>query len=131
MESVRGHERGVRAEEGRTLVLVGLELVEGPVEGGVVVAGVLQLDYGQRQAVDEQHHVGAPMVLDNCVLVHWQTIVAGNIREVDQRCDISADAPVVAGDFDRPALEQVAVQTPVLLDEREGLGLLDLAQHVL
>ena len=52
VEPVGDHERGIRAEEGRYLVLVGLELVERPVEGGVPVAGVLQLDHGQRQAVD-------------------------------------------------------------------------------
>ena len=43
MEPVRGRERGVRAEQGRYFVLVGLELVEGPFEGGVLVAGVLSV----------------------------------------------------------------------------------------
>ena len=62
MESVRGHERGVRAEQGRYLVLVGLEVVEGSFEGGVLVAGVLQLHDGQRQTIDEQHHIGAAVV---------------------------------------------------------------------
>ena len=47
VEAVRGHEHGVRAEQGRYLVLVGLELVEGPFEGGVLVARVLQLNDGQ------------------------------------------------------------------------------------
>ena len=42
-EAIRGHEHGVRAEQGRYLVLVGLELVEGSFEGGVLVTGVLQL----------------------------------------------------------------------------------------
>ena len=45
IEPVRGHERGVCAEQGRYLVFVGLELVEGPFEGGAFVAGVLQLNH--------------------------------------------------------------------------------------
>ena len=133
MEAVRGHERGVRAEQGRYLVLVGLELVERPVEGGVLVAGVLQFNDSQGQAVDEQDHVGAAIVpvLDNRVLVHRPPVVGVHVVEVDQPGNISADAAVLAGDFDRHALDQVAVQTPVLLDERGGLSLLHLAQHLL
>ena len=75
MEPVRGHERSVRAEQGRYLVLVGLELVEGPFESGVLIAGVLQLNHSQGQAVDEQHHVRASIVavLNHRVLVEKET----------------------------------------------------------
>ena len=130
MEPVRGHERSVRAEQGRYLVLVGLELVEGPFESGVLIAGVLQLNHSQGQAVDEQHHVRASIVavLDHRVLVDCQPVVGIYVLEVDQPGDISADASVLAGDLDRHALNQIAVQAAVLLDKRGGLGLLHLAQ---
>ena len=103
MESVRGHEHGVRAEQGRYLALVGLELIEGPFEGGILVAGVLQFDHSQGQAIDKQHHVGASVVavFDHRVLVHRQPVIGVYIVEIDQPGDISADTAVLGGGFRR------------------------------
>ena len=132
VEAVRGGEGGVGAEEGGDLVLVRLELVEGPFEGRVLVAGVLEFYHGQRETVDEQNQVGAPVmaVLDHRVLVHREPVVGVHIVEVDQPGHISADTPVLAGDLNRYSFDQVAVQAAVLLDEGGGLGLLDLAQDL-
>ena len=69
-------------------------------------------------------------VLDHRELVHRQPVVSVHIVEVDQSGDISADAPILTGDLDRHSLDQIAVQAAVLLNERGGLGLLDLAQHL-
>ena len=70
-------------------------------------------------------------VLDHRVLVHRQPVVGVHIVEVDQPGDISADAPVLAGDLDRHALDQIPMEPAVLLDEQGGLGLLYLAQYLL
>ena len=133
LNPVRGHERGVGAEQGRNLVLVGLKLVERAFQGGVFVAGVLQLDHGQGQAVDEQHHIGPAVVLslDHRELVHRQPVVGIGVGEIDQPGRIAADIAVLPGNLDGHALNQIAVQAAVLLDEREGLRLPHLAQHVL
>ena len=65
--------------------LVGLELLEGRPDRGVLVGGVLQLDDRQRQAVDEQHHVrpARVLVLDDGELVDGQPVVVVRVVEVD------------------------------------------------
>ena len=84
--AVGDHQRRVGAEQRRYLRLVGLQLVERTVEGCVLVAGILQFDHTERQAVDEDHHVRAAvrLVLDHGVLVHRQPVVGVGIVEVDQ-----------------------------------------------
>ena len=132
LNPVRGHERGVGAEQGRYPVLVGLKLVERPFEGGVFVARVLQLDHGQGQAVDEQHHIGPAVVLslNHRELVHRQPVVGIGVGEIDQPGSITADAPILPGNLDGHALDEVTVQAAVLLDERGGFRLPHLAQHL-
>ena len=48
MEAIRCHEHGVRAEQGRYLILVGLELVEGMPDRSRPRRRVLQLDHRER-----------------------------------------------------------------------------------
>ena len=57
--------------------LVGLELLEGRPDRGVLVGRVLQLDHRQRQAVDEQHDVrpAGVLVLDDGELVDREPVV--------------------------------------------------------
>ena len=85
----------VRNSDG-DLRLVGLQLVERAVERRVLVAGVLQLDHAERQAVDEDHHVGPAvrLVLDDRELVHRQPVVGVGIVEVDQADAVAADRAV-------------------------------------
>ena len=59
LQAVGDDQHLVEGEEAGDVLLVGLELVERPLDRGVLVAGVLQLDDGQRQAVDEDDDVGA------------------------------------------------------------------------
>jgi hypothetical protein len=67
----------VRGEERRDLGLVGLELLEGRPDRGVLVRRVLQLHDGQRQAVHEEHKVrpAAVLVLRHGELVDRQPVV--------------------------------------------------------
>ncbi len=133
LKAVRSHESGIGAEQGRYLLLVGPELVERPFEGGVFVAGVLHLDHGQRQAIEEQHDVGAAIVfvLDHRELVHRQPVVGLDVVEIDQTGSVAADAAVLPRHLDRHARDQVAVQAAVLLDEGGSLRLPHLAEHLL
>ena len=105
----------VRNSDG-DLRLVGLQLVERAVERRVLVAGVLQLDHAERQAVDEDHHVrpAVRLVLDHGELVHRQPVVGVGIVEVDQADLLAADGAVGAAHLDRHALDHVAMQPAVL-----------------
>ena len=90
---------------------VGLELLPGGPDGGVLVGGVLQLYDAQGQAVDEQHDVrpaGIP-VLRDCELVDGEEAVVGGVVEVDD-----ADLRPANGAVLRPVLHRHAVdQHPV------------------
>ena len=96
------HERGTVAEQGRDLVLVGLELVERAFESGVLVTGILQFDRGKHQPVDEQHHIGptAVLALDHRELVHREPIVGIDVGEIDQLGGVAAGAAFLAGNLD-------------------------------
>ena len=95
-QSVRHDERGVEREQRRDLRLVGLKLPERRPDGRVLVGGVLQLDDGERQAVDEQHDVGPPfvLVLDHRELVDREPVVARRVVEVEHANLSAADPPL-------------------------------------
>ena len=90
-QSIRYDKCGIEREQRRDLRLVGLKLLEGRPDGRVLVGGVLQLDDPERQAVDEQHDVGAPfvLVLDDGELVDRKPVVAVRFAEVEH-ADLSA-----------------------------------------
>ncbi len=85
LQAVGDHQGRVHGKQRRQLGLVGLELPPGGPDRGVLVGRVLELDDPERQAVDEQHHVGAARVpvLADGELVDRQEIVVGGIVEVD------------------------------------------------
>ncbi len=111
--------------------LVGLDLLEGGMNGRVFVGGVLQLDHDQGQAVDEEQHVGALVdaVFDDGELVDDQVIVVFGLGEIHQPDEIAARAAVfLVGD--RDAFRQQAVESLVVGDQVGGVEALDLAQGV-
>ena len=73
------------AKQRRQLGLVGLELLPGGPDGGLVGGGVLEFDHPQRQAVDEQNDVGSALVLvlDNGELVNGEPVVVVRILEIE------------------------------------------------
>jgi hypothetical protein len=103
----------------RHLGLVGLELLEGAPDRGVLGRGVLQLQHRQRQAIHEQHHVrpAAVLVLHHAELVHRQPVVARRVVEVDHPRLRAADAAVGVAVFHRHAVHQQAVQRAVAHDQ--------------
>jgi hypothetical protein len=62
-DAVGDDEGRVRGKEGRHLGVVSLKLLERAGDRGVLVRRVLELDDGERQAVDEEDDVRAPGVL--------------------------------------------------------------------
>ena len=119
-DAVGDHQRRVGAEQRADLRLVGLELIERPVDGRVLVAGVLQFDHGERQAVDEDHDVGPSVrvVLDDRELVDREPVVGVGVVEVDQPRLLAAHGSIGTSHLDRHALDEVAMQPPVLRDQR-------------
>ena len=93
-DAVGDDQRLVGGEQRRDLRLVGLELVEGAPDGGVLVGGVLQLDDRERQAVDEQHDVRPALVLalDDGELVDRQPVV---VRPGASKSSTRACAPAI------------------------------------
>ncbi len=74
LHAVGDDQRRVGGEQGRNLGLVGLELLEGGRDRGVLVGRVLQLDHGQGQAVDEPNSTrSARRVCWPSATVNWFT----------------------------------------------------------
>ena len=111
LDPVGDHEHLVHGEEAGQFRFVGLKLLPSCPEGGVLIGRLLELDDAQRQAVDEQHHVGPAGVLILCdgELVDRQPVVAGGFVEVDDLHLRPAN-----GAFGRPVLHRHALhQHPV------------------
>ena len=132
LHPVGDDEQRVRREERRHLRLVGLELLEGAPDRGVLVGRVLELDHRQRQAVDEQHHVrpARVLVLDDAELVDRQPVVVRRVVEVDHPRLRAADAALGVAVLDRHAIHQQAVQGAVARDELRAFGPRQLAEGI-
>ena len=117
---------------GMTL-LVGLQLLEGLLGRGLDVGRVLELDDGERQAVDEHDDVG-PLVrlaLDHRELVDGQPVVGVGVVEVDEPGLVAGDAAVGARVLDVDAVDEQAVEAVVVLERGSGVsGDEDLLQRV-
>ena len=101
--AIGDEEHLVHREKGGQLGLVGLELVPGGPDGGVLVGRVLDLDDRKGQAVDEQDDIGpaGAAVLGDGELIDGEEVVVGGGFEVDDVGLGAADraaGPVLDGD---------------------------------
>ncbi|MNH29105.1 hypothetical protein D3C79_893140 [compost metagenome] len=89
-------------EQCRNLLLVGLQLVEGAQQMCPRAARRFQLDHTQRQAVNEHHHIGSPLVLavDHNELAHRQPVVQFRMFEIDKRDLASGQGAIIGVVFD-------------------------------
>ena len=96
LQAVGDDQHLVVGEQRGDLLLVGLKLVEGALDGGVLVGRVLEFDDAERQAVDEDDHVGPAvvLVLDDGELVDRQPVVVGGVVEVHQPDLVAGDGAV-------------------------------------
>jgi hypothetical protein len=89
-DAVRNHRHGVELEELWDIVAVVGELIESVLHRGMGIPGVLQLEDGKRQPVDEDHEVGAAVVLTaDWELIDHQELVPFRLVPVD-----GVDVPV-------------------------------------
>ena len=113
--------------------LVGLELLPGVPDGGVLVRRVLQLDDPQGQAVHEQDDVGAVrvLVLGDGELVDREPVVGRGPVEVDDLRLRPADGSLGRAVLDLDAPHQHAVEGAVASREGRALGAGELAEGAL
>ena len=127
LDAVGDHFDLVVGEEGGQVLMVGLELVPGSFDGGLLVGEVLQLDDGEGDAVDEDDDVGPAMfVFDDGELVDGAEVVVFRVVEVDQGDVLTADFAVVK-DVDFDAVDEHVMEGAVGLDEGGAAGGEDLA----
>ena len=109
-----------------------MQLIEGAVERGVLVAGVLEFDHAQGQAVNKDHDIGptVDLVLDHRELVDREPVVGVRVVKVDKPRLLAADGAIRTPHLNRHALNQIAVQAPVFLEEGRGFRLGHLCQYL-
>ena len=132
LDPVGNDERRVHGEERRQLGLVGLELLPGAPDGRVLRRRVLELNQPERQPVDEQHHVRAPLVLvlDHGDLVRRKPVVALRVVEIDDAHLRAPDVAVVRAVLHRHAVHDHAVEGAVAGLDRRPFRLHELAVGV-
>ena len=133
LQPVRDDQGLVVVEERGDLLLVGLQLLPGFPDRGVLVGRVLQFDHAQRQAVDEDHDVGPAVVLalDDRELIDRQPVVVGRVVVVDELHPVPGDRAVLAAILDLHAIPQHPVEGPVGPDERRRVDAEDFAEGLL
>ena len=84
--AVGNHQQRVRVEQRRDLRLVSLELVERLADGGLFIRDVFEFQHRQRDAVDEHHHIRAPveMAFLHRELIDGEKFVGFGIRKINQ-----------------------------------------------
>ncbi len=119
VQAVGDHQRLIADEQVGNLVLVGLQLLEGRPDVGLLVGEVLQLDHRDGQAVDEADEVRAARLLAalHGELVDHQKLVVLRLREVDEAHAVAALASV-GRHLHRNALQQRLVEAAVVQQER-------------
>ena len=132
LDAVGDDERGIVGEERRDLDLVGLELLEGAPDGCVLVSGILQLEDGERQPVDEHHHVRPSVVLPlrNRELVDGQPVVALEYVKVKHARLRPSDRAIRSAVLHRHTIHQQVVNGAVAFDQRRCIDAHHLAKGV-
>ncbi len=118
-DAVRGDQQRVGVEQRRNLLLVGLQLVERTHQMRPRAARRFEFDHRQRQAVDEHHHIGPPVVraVDHYELGNRQPVVLLRIFEVDQ-VHLAGRQRAISGDIlDIHAFRHQPVQAAVLFEQ--------------
>lgn len=103
-------------ETARDGLLVGLQLLESRLDGGVFVCRVFEFDHHQRQTVDEQNHFGAlvDVAFDNRKLIDDQKFILLGILVIQEPNFIAHDS-ITRAVFNVHAFGEVLVKLVVVL----------------
>jgi hypothetical protein len=132
LHAVGDDQQRARGEERRDFGFVGLELLEGRPDRGILVRRVFELYDRQRQAVDEEHDVrsAAMLVLRHGELVDRQPVVGGRVLEVQHPRLGAADLAVGRAVLHRHPVHQQAMHRTVARRQLRTLGPGKLAEGV-
>ena len=121
-------------EQGRDVVLVGLQLIERRPDRGVFIGGVLEFDDRQRQTVDEDDHIRTPVDLAvlvrgfHRVLVDDQPVVVIGVLEIHHIHPPADHAPIFGFVIHLDAVDQQVMKGMVVEQQRRLDRAGDLAQ---
>ena len=132
LDAVRHREYRVEGEQRGQLGLVGPELLPGAAQRRVLVRRVLQLDDGERQAVDEQHDVGAAreVALDHGELVDREPVVVRGRLEVEHLHLRASDRAALVAVLHRDPVHRHAVERAVAGFQGRSFGAGQLAEGI-
>jgi hypothetical protein len=107
-------------------------LIGGP-DGSVLGYGVLEFDQGERETVDEEHHVRPAdvVILGDGELADGEPVVVFRIVEVQHAGLGAADGALFAPELDRYAVHEHPVEGAVARFKGWSFGAGDLAEGVL
>jgi len=129
LDAIGNDQHSIGNEQVGDVFLVGLELVEGSPDIGVLVAGVLQLQHRQRQPVDEQHQVGPAVELGalHAKLVDRQPFISGHVAKVNESDPVTAPLAILL-ELDRHTFHQPTVHLAIGLHLPEDVRIEHLAR---
>ena len=133
LQAVGNYHHRVVDEKRRDLLFVCLELLERLPDVGIFVRCILQFDDTQQQAIDENYHVRAAVVLALYYgeLVHHQPVVIVCVGKINQSDNFCADAAILPTGFDSDAVHQHSMKCTIVGDERRMLRKRDFTEGVL
>ena len=133
LDAVGYCEHRVEGEQRGQLRLVCPELPPGTSEGRVLVRRVLELDDGERQAVDEQHDVGAALVaaLHHGELVDGEPVVVRRLLEVEHLHLRASNRAAVVAVLHCDSVHRQPVEGAVAGFQGRSFGVRQLAEGVI
>ena len=133
LQAVRNYQDFVEVEERGDFLLVGLQLVPGVPDRGVLIGGIFQFDHAQGQAVEEDDQIGSAVVLafDDGELIDNQPVVFCRVVEIDQPHPIARNGTVRAAILDFHAIPQHPVKGPIVPHQRRRFQPQHLSQRLL
>ena len=132
LHAVGNHQGRVAGKERRDLRLIGLQLLMGTPDRGVLVGRVLQFDHRQGQAVHEQHHVwpAGVLALGHGKLIDRQPVVVAGLGEIDHLRLPARDGTIFSSVLHGHAIHQHPMHRVVALDERRRVAAGQLAEGI-
>lgn len=123
LQPIAGDEQFVTGEEARDHVLVGLQLLEGLLGGGVHVGGILEFDDRERQAIDEDDDVRPlrRLALHHRELIDGEPVVRVNVVEVDKPGLVASNAAIAPRVLDVDAVDEHAMKAVIVLNKARGI----------
>ena len=133
LRAVAHHEEFVVVQQRGDFSPVGLELLEGIPNRGLLVGRIFQLDDRERETIEKNHDVGPAVVagFDDGELIHREPVVRERVVEIHQSHLVALDRAVGPGILHVHAIAQHLVKGAVRPGERRRPHAQHFAQRLL